>query len=189
MARSKVKDRVARQVRRPRAKEKAIRIKDNVLEVQPVPAMGYPLGEGRLQDKGTLNDPLRRAMKGLPPVGATQLASVDFSRVEQRMMGYAAAAVEGHCPIYLTPERAEELITLSVQRGVTVDALLGVALANIKASRRTLCLGDKMPFGKYLGQPVESVVRCDPRYVEWMARTVESVCLSERAVRLLKEMR
>lgn len=58
-----------------------------------------------------------------------------------------------------------------VERGLTVDQAVGLYLrgmVNSSASARSLRLSDVMPFGKYEGEEVGTILRAQPDYVSFI---------------------
>jgi hypothetical protein len=80
------------------------------------------------------------------------------------MMEPATRQVRVNIPtdVYNTIER------LMKDRGSTVHKWIELQLIALSRSTGLIRLKDKMPFGKYNGATVEDVVRCDPKYIEWL---------------------
>lgn len=68
-------------------------------------------------------------------------------------------------------------------KGVDVDTLVRIALANL--ARPFYALEDRMGFGKYATETVETVIRCDPSYALWAARNVDRFRLNDDATIVL----
>lgn len=65
----------------------------------------------------------------------------------------------------------EQLEPLLKERGLTLDQAVGLYLrgmVNTSASARALRLADTMPFGKYEGETVETIVRAQPDYIKFI---------------------
>lgn len=66
---------------------------------------------------------------------------------------------------------AERLEPLLKERGLTLDQAVGLYLrgmVNTSASARALRLADTMPFGKYQGELVETILRVQPDYIMFL---------------------
>lgn len=62
----------------------------------------------------------------------------------------------------------ERLAPVLEERGLTVDQAVGLYLrgmVNSSASARALRLSDAMPFGKYQGETLETILRAQPDYI------------------------
>jgi hypothetical protein len=70
-------------------------------------------------------------------------------------------------------------------RGVDFDDLVRLSLTTLLRSNKYFDLGDKVTFGKFQGETIETVIRIAPGYVEWALNTIEGMTLSPRALDLL----
>jgi antitoxin component of RelBE/YafQ-DinJ toxin-antitoxin module len=65
-------------------------------------------------------------------------------------------------------ERLEPILR---ERGLTLDKAVGLYLrgmVNSSATARALRLKDTMPFGKYEGETVETILRVQPDYIQFI---------------------
>lgn len=65
----------------------------------------------------------------------------------------------------------EKLEPLLAERGLTLDQAVGLYLrgmVNTSASAKALRLADSMPFGKYQGETVETILRVQPDYISFI---------------------
>lgn len=83
---------------------------------------------------------------------------------------------------------AFKLYRMADNRGVDVGTLVNVALHNLVLRDGILDLDSKLTFGKYAGLAVETVIRCDPRYVRWLVGNTDRVNLSDECLELLTEI-
>lgn len=90
--------------------------------------------------------------------------------------------------IVLDPGVAEVLKALSNKRGVDVQTLIRVSLRNLAQRTNYYDLGTSLSFGKYRGETMETVIRCDPQYVVWAQKTFDGLELSDSCLDLLTEM-
>lgn len=88
--------------------------------------------------------------------------------------------------ITLEPDLAKTLTELSEARGVDVQTLVRVGLRNLVQRTNFYSLCTPLAFGKYRGETMETVVRCDPSYVDWMIKTSTTAEFSEVVLDLLK---
>jgi len=66
----------------------------------------------------------------------------------------------------------KEATAILGERGVDLEAYLGLHVRALARSKQLLTLRDKFTFGKYGGELVENVVRGDPRYMSWALANV-----------------
>lgn len=90
--------------------------------------------------------------------------------------------------ITLEPGVSEVLNAMSVSRGVDVQTLVRVALRNLVQRSSFYGTETRLSFGKYRGESMETVIRCDPGYVSWALKTFEGMQLSIPALDLLNEI-
>lgn len=106
--------------------------------------------------------------------------------------GPTVTAAKVHGPeslvVTLDPGVADVLKALSDKRGVDVQTLIRVSLRNLAQRTNYYDLGTSLSFGKYRGETMETVIRCDPGYVQWAQKTFEGMELSDACLDLLTEM-
>ncbi len=90
--------------------------------------------------------------------------------------------------ITLEPDLVETLTALSASRGVDMQTLIRVGLRNLAQRQNFYSLTTVIGFGKYRGEKMETVIRCDPGYVDWMTKNNTSAEFSESALDLLREI-
>ena len=90
--------------------------------------------------------------------------------------------------VRLPADTADRLNSLAKQRGVPLGTLIRVALLNLSRQTRYFDLTTKVDFGKYSGELMEAVIRCDPAYIAWAMRTVDRFELSAPCLSLLAQM-
>lgn len=90
--------------------------------------------------------------------------------------------------ILVPSELSERLANLAVSRGVDMPTLIRVALHNLAQRSGLRDLTSKLGFGKYANEQIETVIRCDPRYITWCLKTIDSFNLSSEALDLLYEI-
>ena len=80
---------------------------------------------------------------------------------------------------------AELLKTEASQRGVDIPTFLKVALRNVSPPAKEYDLKDTLLFGKYNGLTLETVIKCDPKYIRWVSKNVDTFGMSDAACDLL----
>jgi len=73
-------------------------------------------------------------------------------------------------------ELVDEAGALLQQRGVAIDQAVAVFLRSLlrtNRAARVMELGDKLRFGKYRGETLDTIIRIDPRYVSWLTSAVD----------------
>lgn len=92
-------------------------------------------------------------------------------------------------PVVALPQEVFDTLTrMAESRGVDVATFIRVGMMNLQRRAGYYDLGTKLRFGKYADASMEDVIRCDPGYVEWAARTLDSFELSAEALALLGDM-
>lgn len=93
--------------------------------------------------------------------------------------------------VHVPDELAAQVGSLLQARGVSVEEAVAIYLRSLLRINRALKvydLGDKLLFGKYRGELLESVIRVDPRYMRFMVTVAERpLMISEAAGKLLEE--
>ena len=90
--------------------------------------------------------------------------------------------------IYVGEDLAEELEKLSDERGLTMEQIINTAMKNLRPRITKLELDTLLPFGKYHGAKTDTIIRADPDYMRWVHKSVDKVCFSEAAIKLLDEI-
>lgn len=73
-------------------------------------------------------------------------------------------------------------------RGTTVDTWIRLQLKRFVKNVKFYGLTDKITFGKYRDELMETIIRTDPEYVAWLIREVEGFALEVEAFNLLSIM-
>jgi len=76
-------------------------------------------------------------------------------------------------------------------RGLTLDQAVGLylrAMINTSERARSLRLADQMPYGKYAGERVDTILRAEPSYIAWLIANNESTRWDPEVLRLLEEL-
>jgi uncharacterized protein (DUF3820 family) len=71
-------------------------------------------------------------------------------------------------------------------RGLSVEDFIRIALRGALQRNGFVPLRAEMPFGKYRGETLESIIRADPEYVRWMLSNSTSFSTDEAAIELLE---
>lgn len=69
-------------------------------------------------------------------------------------------------------------------RGTTIEDYTRLMLLKVR-DNPLFCLSDTMTFGQFKGESIDTIIRCDPRYVEWLLNVSEGFALTEEALNLL----
>ena len=73
-------------------------------------------------------------------------------------------------------------------RGIDIDTFVRMGLRNVTRKVPFYGLETPLGFGKYRGETLEAVIRCDPTYVIWALQTLERFEIAEEAIALLDEV-
>jgi len=74
------------------------------------------------------------------------------------------------------------------ERGIDLGSYIRMGLRNLAGKVSFYKLGDQLQFGKYRGETLETVIRCDPGYASWAAKNMEKFVMEEAALDLLEQM-
>ena len=81
-----------------------------------------------------------------------------------------------------------QLSDFAAARGLTVQDLIRVGCLALLRQGRYHDLTTKLSFGKYAGETVETVVRLDPGYVQWLLANTDKLMVSDGVTALLDQM-
>jgi hypothetical protein len=81
-----------------------------------------------------------------------------------------------------------KLLDFSSARELSLHEVTRLALITALNKGNYYALDDKLTFGRYHGETMETVIRMDPGYVIWAIQNTERVVLSVAADALLKSL-
>ena len=81
-----------------------------------------------------------------------------------------------------------QLLAQAEERNTDISTLVRMGLYNLSRRPRLYTLASVVGFGKYRDESMESVIRCDPGYIHWAVRVVESFNLDTNCKQLLGGM-
>jgi antitoxin component of RelBE/YafQ-DinJ toxin-antitoxin module len=93
--------------------------------------------------------------------------------------------------VRVEPRLADRIQPMLAARGLTLDQAVGLYLrAMINSSERSkaLRLTDAMPFGKYEGEVVETIIRAEPGYIQFLIANSAHARWDPEVLRLLEEL-
>ena len=93
--------------------------------------------------------------------------------------------------VRVDPKLAHRVEEFLAARGLTLDQAVGLylrAMINTSASARALRLSDAMPYGKYRGEIIETIVRVQPDYIAYLVASSTQTRWSPDVLRLLEEV-
>jgi hypothetical protein len=90
--------------------------------------------------------------------------------------------------ILLSEELGSKLLEMARVREAPVEDIIRVALQSLTGSIVLYALDDKIGFGKYAQETVETIIRCDPRYILWAITNTERFRLGRAAMALFEEI-
>lgn len=93
--------------------------------------------------------------------------------------------------VRLPPSLLGDLEPILAARELTIDKVIRLYLRSlVTTSKRTGAIGlaDEMPIGKFKGEPLETVIRAEPKYVEWLLGKVETFRVTPDALDLIDEL-
>lgn len=61
-----------------------------------------------------------------------------------------------------------QLKKLLSERGTDIETFVKLQLRALSIATKILHLEDKIPFGKYTGELLETIIRGDPKYMNWL---------------------
>lgn len=99
--------------------------------------------------------------------------------------------VPGHTlvTVELESDLVDRIKSTLALRGTNIETYVRLQLRAFRSVSTPLTLGDKLTFGKYVGEGVEDVCRADPAYVRWVVgSSVSSVKFDIDVLRLLDEL-
>jgi hypothetical protein len=74
------------------------------------------------------------------------------------------------------------------QRGLELSDFLRASLRTLPERKLVYGLQMALQLGKYKGEVLETIIRLDPTYIQWMIKNVERFAISEQAFDLLDEL-
>ena len=93
--------------------------------------------------------------------------------------------------VRIDPKLAHRVEEFLSARGLTLDQAVGLylrAMINTSASARALRLKDAMPYGKYRGEIIETIVRVQPDYIAYLVSNSTQTRWDPEVLRLLEEV-
>lgn len=94
----------------------------------------------------------------------------------------------GKVTVQLPVAMLETLGAMAKKSGVDISTLVRVSLHNLAKRGSYYDLSTKMLFGKYASETLETVIRCDPGYINWAMKNVDGFEVSEAGLNLLSEI-
>lgn len=82
----------------------------------------------------------------------------------------------------------ERSLSVLAERRTTMDDFVRLQLKRLTRSTKFYGLEDKLTFGKYREELLETVIRADPSYIAWCLREIEGYALTVEALELLSQM-
>jgi hypothetical protein len=79
----------------------------------------------------------------------------------------------------------QKLCELLALRQLSMDDLVRLAVRNMMRSAHAYALKDPFRFGKYYGEPLETIIKADPSYIDWCLCNMDGFTISEEALELL----
>lgn len=90
---------------------------------------------------------------------------------------------------YLEPSVKRLVLDEAASRGVSPSTFISVGVRSMIKTDRRLGLDDHMPVGKYKGELIENIVRCDFGYTRWMLAHMETYHFHPEVEEFYDEMR
>lgn len=93
--------------------------------------------------------------------------------------------------VRIDPKLASRVEEFLLARGLTLDQAVGLylrAMINTSAKSRALRLADNMPFGKYQGERVETILRVQPDYIAYLVVNSTNTRWDPEVLRVLEEL-
>lgn len=85
-------------------------------------------------------------------------------------------------------ELAEAIKAQLKEVGSTIDDFIRIAIKAHLRVKTVYGLGDKIAFGKYKGETINSLIRNTPKYILWCIDNTEMLSLTPPAQKLLEEL-
>lgn len=82
----------------------------------------------------------------------------------------------------------KKLEDMAKRRKLEIDDFIRISLRTVSRRTKFFDIGDKLNFGKYEDEPIETIIRADPTYIVWLARNIEGFLISDKAEELLIEI-
>ena len=93
--------------------------------------------------------------------------------------------------VRIDPKLAHRVEEFLAARGLTLDQAVGLylrAMINTSARARALRLADVMPFGKYQGEVIETILRVQPDYIAYLVANSTNVRWDPEVLKMLEEI-
>lgn len=129
----------------------------------------------------------KRQVKPVEPVCVHAVDS-DMNLALQVMNTEPPKPTETKVSVDIDRELASKLLDFSIARGLTVQAVIRVATTTMMKANRFYDLDTRIAFGKYVGEPMETIIRLDPEYVRWAMENISGLGLTVACQNLLSDM-
>lgn len=90
--------------------------------------------------------------------------------------------------VWLPDLTYHRVMTLTTARGLPLSDLVVALLTKYIGSEIVYNLDDDLMFGQYSGQPLRTIIKTDPRYIQWLLRDSSRFKMSQEAHAYLYEI-
>jgi len=115
-------------------------------------------------------------------------SKVKRSATTKATKGKKAAAPKITRSVSLPVAVFDEVSAFAKARGLPLHELVRIAVNSFTARSKLYGLKDKLRFGKYYNEALETIIRLDPNYIEWAMGKVEGFTITDKAQDLLNDI-
>jgi hypothetical protein len=131
---------------------------------------------------------MARPRRKLAPPATPSIPADDRLNLVQNLGQNLIGTEEVLCKFILPREMALALVDMALDREVSPSDVARMGIAVMLRVSKPLELHDKMKFGKYSGEILETIIKIDPEYIDWAISKVERFSMTKEAHNLLNSL-